>query len=55
MGGNIPGRSFLGGFSRGEFDGWEFSGGGGIFLGRIFLEPYSAISKYIEKSKFFVM
>ena len=39
----------------GEFDGWEFSGGGGIFLGRIFLEPYSAISKYIEKSKFFVI
>ena len=50
MGGNIPGRSFLGGV-------WWVGifGGGGIFLGRIFLEPYSAISKYIEKSKFFVI
>ena len=51
MGGNIPGRSFLGGVW------WVgiFGGGGGILLGRIFLEPYSAISKYIEKSKFFVI
>ena len=41
----------------GEIDGWEFpgGGGGGIVWGRIFLEPYSAISKYIEKSKFFVI
>ena len=32
MDGNIPGGNFLGGgggeFSKGEFDGWEFSQGG---------------------------
>ena len=54
MGGNIPGRSFLGGFSRGEFDGWEFSGGGGgDFLGENFPRTIFSNKQIYRKKQVF--
>ena len=50
MGENIPGGNFLGGNFKGgifqaEFDGWEFSGGGGNFS-RNHIKLWLIITKY---------
>ena len=53
MGGNIPGGNFPGAdFLRGEFDGWEFSrGGGGEFSKNRFLTSLSFRNELTAASK----